>query len=157
MKSHEAQEQPAEHVRFAVYLNELAGVSDSDETALVEKVLRDPDLTMARSAVLRHVDRRAAELHPGPCFERWATAMAQAVVEHPFLTRRLQEWSLFRAITLGQSRPLDSLQASSPWLQLKVASASTSSAEALHVLATSGRTKRIRNTAATQLDRQRGL
>jgi hypothetical protein len=66
---------------------------------------------MAEAAVAQHMDRRACGLHLGPAFEPWAEAMTRATAGHPFLVRRLQEWSLFRAIMLGQPwRPAASLK-----------------------------------------------
>ncbi|MBT3150013.1 hypothetical protein HTV45_03680 [Streptomyces sp. CHD11] len=146
------QDEPAEHLRFAAFLSKLVQVTDTEETALITKVLTDPDQTMAQSAILRHLDRRAAELHRGPAFEPWAKAIAQATVRHPLLARRLQEWALFRAIRLGQPWHPTALLESSDWLQRKITA--TSSIEALRLLAESGRTKRIRNTARTSLKAQ---
>ncbi|SEM18702.1 hypothetical protein [Streptacidiphilus jiangxiensis] len=141
---------PDEHVRFAAYLDELGHVADPDEIELVGRVLADPDRTMARSAVLRHLDRRAAGLCREPAYEGWAQAMAQATIDHPFLAQRLREWSLFRAVTLEAPWQQDDLLASSNWLQLKTAAGTNT--EAVEVLAAAGRTKRIRNTARTSLD-----
>lgn len=66
------QEEPAEHLRFAAYLREFVQVTGAEETVLVKKLLTDPDQAMAQSAVLRHLDRRAAALRLGPVFEPWA-------------------------------------------------------------------------------------
>ncbi|WP_078662595.1 hypothetical protein [Streptomyces bicolor] len=107
---------------------------------------------MARSAVLRHLDRRAADLHLGPAYEPWAQSMGRAATPHPFLVRRLQEWTLFRAIALRQSWCPDALLASSDWLQRKASTGSN--ADVLELLAERGRTKRIRNTARTGLKNQ---
>lgn len=60
-------QEPDEHIRFAAYLDELRRVSEADETGVVSRVLADPDQTMAQSAVLRHLDRRADDLRPRPC------------------------------------------------------------------------------------------
>jgi hypothetical protein len=68
---------------------------------------------MAEAAVVQHIDRRACDLHLGPAFEPWAEAMTRTTAGHPFLVRRLQEWS--------------------------------------QLLADSGPTKRIRNTARMSL------
>ncbi|MCX5214753.1 hypothetical protein OG689_36780 [Kitasatospora sp. NBC_00240] len=143
------QDEPAEHLRFRAYLSALEQVTDSDESDLVSEVLTDSDQAMAQSAVIRHFDRRAADLHPEPAYEPWAASMARATVRHPFLTRRLQELSLFRAITLRQPWRPDALLESSDWLQRKAAS--MSSTEATELLAERGRTKRIRNTAKASL------
>jgi hypothetical protein len=152
MNVHDIVQNPDEHVRFAAYVDRLGHVTDSNEVDLVSRVLADPDQTMARSAVLRHMDRRAADLCPGPAFEGWAQAMTAATIGHPLLAQRLREWSLFRAITLKQPWQPDDLLASSNWLQLKTAAATNP--EAIEILAEAGRTKRIRTTARTGLNHQ---
>ena len=145
------QEEPAEHLRFWAHLSALEQVTDADEADVVGRVLTDPDQTMAQSALVRHVDRRAAELHSGPGYEPWAETMARATTRYPFLIQRLREWSLFRAVTLGRPWHPDALLESSNWLQLKTAEASHPAA--LGVLATGGRTKRIRNAARTSIQK----
>ncbi|MEV8533159.1 hypothetical protein [Streptomyces sp. NPDC051211] len=146
------QDEPAEHLRFRAYLSALEHVTDADEAGLVSEVLNDPDQAMAQSAVLRHLDRRATELHSGPAYEPWAASMARVTARYAFLTRRLQDWSLFRAITLRRPCRPGTLLESSDWLQLKAAASSNT--EAVGILAERGRTKRIRNTARTNLQRQ---
>ncbi|MFJ4873330.1 hypothetical protein [Streptomyces sp. NPDC088757] len=141
---------PDEHVRFTAYLDQLQQVADTDEVDLVGRVLTDPDQTMAQSAVLRHLDRRATDLHTGPVYEGWAQAMAHATIGRPFLAQRLREWSLFRAFTLKLPWQPDDLLASSNWLQLKTAAGTNT--EATEILAEAGRTKRIRNTARASLN-----
>lgn len=152
MNTENSAREPAEHARFAAYLDELEQVADADESSLVGAVLADPDPVMARAAVVRHLDRRAAEHFPALLWEEWAGAMARVVTGHPFLVRRLQEWSLFRAVALGLPWHRDDLLAGSDWLQLKAADGTNP--EALQVLAESGRTKRIRNAARTGLGRR---
>ncbi|MFH8694566.1 MULTISPECIES: hypothetical protein [Streptomyces] len=142
-----SQPEPAEHRRFRAYLSALEQVTDAGESGLVSEVLDDPDRTMAESAVTRHLDRRATDLHHGPAYESWAASMAQVVIDHPFLARRLQEWTLFRAITLSQSWTTDALLGSSDWLQLKAATAANT--DAIELLADHGRTKRIRRLSRT--------
>jgi len=129
---------PQEHLRFAAWLQALHQVPDDDELTLVAEVLQDPDVAMAQGAVLRHLDQRASTLIHGPDYAPWTQAMAGAVASRPFLLQCLHEWSLFRAITLGQPW--------SHWLQLKIAG-SPGTREDAAVLAQAGRTKRIRNTA----------
>ncbi|MFE4599279.1 hypothetical protein ACFRKE_00290 [Kitasatospora indigofera] len=154
MNQHDAlqQEEPAEHLRFRDYLSKLEQATEADEVDLISEVLTDPDQTMAQSAVVRHLDRRAADLLCGPAYEPWAERLTQATTRCPFLTRRLREWSLFRAVTLRHPWRPDALLESSDWLQLKTAAASNEAA--LEILADIGRTKRIRNTARTNLKRQ---
>lgn len=72
MTSPHLDEEPAEHRRFAGYLQALEAVAEGDEADLVAAVLCDQDMKMADSAVGRHLDRRAADLltdpgsRPGP-------------------------------------------------------------------------------------------
>ncbi|ANH94335.1 hypothetical protein ACIGZH_24865 [Streptomyces sp. NPDC058319] len=150
MNVHDILQNPDEHVRFAAYLDKLQQVAEVDEVDLVRRVLTDPDRTMAKSAVLRHLDRRAAGLYACPAYEEWAQAMTQATIDHSFLAQRLREWSLFRAVTLKLPWQPDDLLASSNWLQLKTAAGTNT--EAIEILAEAGRTKRIRNTARTSLN-----
>ncbi|MET8288366.1 hypothetical protein ABZV80_24355 [Streptomyces sp. NPDC005132] len=63
------QQNPDEHARFAAYLHMLEHVTDAVEAVLVRRVLTDPDEAMAQSAVLRHLDRRAAGLYSTPVYE----------------------------------------------------------------------------------------
>ncbi|MGI5133521.1 MULTISPECIES: hypothetical protein [unclassified Streptomyces] len=154
MNHHDAtqEEEPPEHLRFWAYLSKLEHVTEADEVDLVSEVLTDPDQTMAQSAVLRHLDRRATDLHSGSAYDPWVEKMTQATTRYPFLTQRLREWCLFRAVTLGQLWRPDALLESSSWFQLKTAEATN--AAALEILADRGRTKRIRNTARMNLLRQ---
>jgi hypothetical protein len=138
-------DEPAEHRRFSDYLRALAQVPDADETDLVTRVLADPDQAMAQSGIVRHIDRRAADLYPRPAYEPWAQSMTRTTSNYPFLERRLREWTLFRAIMLGLPWHQDALVESSDWLQRKTAAALN--ADALALLAERGRTRRIRNAA----------
>ena len=65
----------------------------------------------------------------------------------------LHEWSLFRAVTLGQPWSPDVLTRASSWLQLKVAQ-SPGATEAAVIFVQAGRTKRIRNIARATLTRK---
>ncbi|MEU6242418.1 hypothetical protein [Streptomyces sp. NPDC047024] len=141
---------PDEHARFAAHLDKLRQVADADEADLVSRVLADPDRTMAQSAVLRHVDRRAADLHTGAAYEGWAQMMTQVMTDRPFLAQRLREWLLFRAVTLKLPWQPHDLLASSNWLQLKAAAGTN--AGVIEFLAESGRTKRVRNAARATLN-----
>ncbi|WP_051942872.1 hypothetical protein [Streptacidiphilus rugosus] len=154
MNRHDILSAPDEHVRFAVYLDRLQQVADADEVELVGRVLTDPHRTMAQSAVLRHLDRRAADLLSDPAYEEWAQAMTRATIDNPFLARRLREWALFRAVTLELPWRPDDLLASSDWLQLKTAAGTNT--EAVEILAEAGRTKRIRSTAKSGIGHRDG-
>jgi hypothetical protein len=149
MNVHDIPQNANEHVRFAAYLDKLQQVAEEDEVDLVSRVLTDPDQTMARSALLRHLDHRAAALHIGPAYEGWVRAITRATFDHPLLAERLREWLLFRAVTLRLPWQPDDLLTSSNWLQLKTATGTNT--EATEILAEAGRTKRIRNAARTSL------
>ncbi|WP_262413931.1 hypothetical protein [Actinacidiphila acidipaludis] len=139
------QDEPDEHLRFAAYLDSLEHVPSADELTLVRRVLTDEHRGMAQSAVLRHMDRRAEALLLGADFAGWAASIQAAVDGHPFLSRRLQEWGLLRAIALRLPWQRDALLAASDWLQLRAAAGLNAGAVAL--LAEHGRTKRVRGTA----------
>ncbi|MEV5573887.1 hypothetical protein AB0L06_27935 [Spirillospora sp. NPDC052269] len=154
MTSNNADEQtsPDEHQRFAHYLQDLAFVREADEAELVATVLRDPDTTMAQSAVVRHLDNRAAHLLPLPDqrFEDWAHTMANQISELDFLAHRLHEWTLLRSITIGKPWAAEEVATASDWFQRKAAETVTSSA-ALTLLANEGRTRRVRAAASRRL------
>lgn len=108
-------DEPPEHARYAEYLQALRQVAPADEGRLVRAVLTDPDRTMARSAVLRHLDHRAAALHRTPAYEPWSRSMLQATTDDPFLTTRLHEWTSHRPLPpLGPHRPDGGLELAPP-------------------------------------------
>jgi hypothetical protein len=148
--------EPPEHARFFAYLSALKQATALEEPVLVRHILTDPDQTMAQSAIVRHVDRRAAAIYLAPAYTPWAESMTQATATHPFLTTRLEEWSLFRAIALSHPWNPNALTEATNWLQLKVAEAPKTPAPALTLLADHGRTKRIRHAAGATLRRSTG-
>ncbi|MFF1544685.1 alpha/beta fold hydrolase [Streptomyces sp. NPDC058291] len=177
----QADAEPPEHARFAAYLDALARVPAAEEASLVRRVLADEDRTMARSAVVRHLDRRAAAIPRATVaddasWQSWAQAMAEAVREDAFLTTRLAEWTLLRALS-APSRPpsppapthpaprtvlpatplpvpsqaaamATALTAASDWLQRRLVEAPDTSPHVLAFLAEHGRTKKVRTAAA---------
>ena len=142
---------PSEHTRFKQYLRDLEHVADHSELAVVGAVLHDPDQSMAVSAVLQHINRRAGGLD-GDQFAAWARSMAALFDGHDLLLRRLCDWTTLKAINAGQPIDAVALTDATNWLQQAVAETTTSSA-ALTILAESGHTRRIRNTATTRARR----
>ncbi|MEV0094106.1 hypothetical protein [Streptomyces sp. NPDC050738] len=140
-----SEEEPAEHLRFWAYMSSLEQVAEADEAALVGDVLADQDQAMAQSAVLLHLDRRAAELCGGSGYEQWAAVMGPLAAGRPLLALRLTEWSLLRAIAMREPVQADALIEASNWLQLRAAA--TPDPEVRAILAEHGRTRRIRHTA----------
>ncbi|WKX09485.1 hypothetical protein [Streptomyces sp. NL15-2K] len=126
-------------------------VTASDEPDLIRRILADPDQTMARSAIVRHIDRQAATRYSTPAYDAWAESVAQATAGNPFLTQRLRDWALLRSIAVTQQWDPASLAEAPNWLQLKIAATPAIPSAALTLLAAEGRTKRIRHTARMSL------
>ncbi|KMO95535.1 hypothetical protein [Streptomyces roseus] len=144
-----------EHWRYGRHLAALAaaaaaGVGEADAVA---SVLRDRDPVMAESAVVTHLDRRAAQLLADPRFPGWAHALGAAIGPRAFPARRLREWTLLKTITDGEPWSPAELTAASDWCQ-RTAAQSLASYEALGLLATTARTHRVRTVAAARLRRR---
>ncbi|GGR67383.1 hypothetical protein GCM10010269_02690 [Streptomyces humidus] len=168
-----ARGEPPEHARFAAYLEALARVPAAEETSLVRRVLTDEDATMARSAVVRHLDRTATEfpratVADDESWQAWTKVMKEAVEEavgeDAFLTTRLSEWTLLRALTAPSgprartpptaapvTATVAALGTASDWLQRRLVEAVDASPQALAFLAEHGRTKKVRAAAANRV------
>ncbi|WP_327308401.1 hypothetical protein OG730_37170 [Streptomyces sp. NBC_01298] len=145
---------PPEHWRYARHLESLAAVSGQPaEAEAVAAVLCDPDLVMAESAVVTHLDRRAAGLLADEAFPAWAQAVGAAIGGRTFAARRLREWTLLKAVTRGEPWSAAELLAASDWCQ-GTAARSLHADEALRLLAEGARTRRVRNAAAQRLLRR---
>ncbi|MCM1966000.1 MULTISPECIES: hypothetical protein [unclassified Streptomyces] len=145
---------PSEHWRYARHLESLAAVSGQPgEAEAVAAVLRDPDLVMAESAVVTHLDRRAAGLLADEAFPAWAQAVGAALGGRSFAARRLREWTLLKAVTQGEPWSAGELLAASDWCQ-RTAAQSLHADEALRLLAAGARSRRVRNAAAQRLLRR---
>ena len=145
--------EPAEHARLHGYVRALAQVSDIDECELLAHVLSDPNRAMSDSAVIGHLDRRAAALCDDASFIAWSQWIARVLDGHQLPERRLREWSLLNEIDSGRPWNTAYLIEVSDWLQRRLAER-TDSRQALTALANQGRTNRIRNTARTRLVHQ---
>ncbi|MEU9137489.1 hypothetical protein AB0D33_16230 [Streptomyces sp. NPDC048404] len=145
---------PDEHVRFARYRRAFAEVAPADAASLIARVLTDPDKGMANSAVCEYLDTRASELLTDPGYSAWLLEMTGPVEVDDFATRRLDEWTLLRAMTLNEPWDAENLLMASNWLQLRTAETS-SVTSVLDVLAKSGRTRRIRTIAESRLSAAR--
>ncbi|MEJ8645612.1 hypothetical protein WKI68_39160 [Streptomyces sp. MS1.HAVA.3] len=147
-------EEPPEHGRYALYLEALDVVPEADEAELVAAVLRDECGSMAQSAVNRHMERRAAELLTDAHFPDWARMMATNIGDRDFLTGRLREWTLLRAIALDEPWTAEEVTSASDWFQRTAAAAEIiSSPDALNLLAEHGRARRVRNAASRRVQR----
>ncbi|GHE37397.1 hypothetical protein CP980_30255 [Streptomyces vinaceus] len=143
-----------EHWRYGRHLEALAAAATgAGEADAVAAVLRDRDPVMAESAVVTHLDRRAAQLLADPRFPGWARAMGTAIGPRAFPARRLREWTLLKAIADGEPWSAAELTAASDWCQ-RTAAQSLTSYEALGLLAATARTHRVRTVAAARLRRR---
>ncbi|WP_326593022.1 hypothetical protein [Streptomyces sp. NBC_01294] len=148
-------EEPPEHGRYVLYLEALDVVPEADEADLVAAVLRDDCVSMAQSAVNRHMERRAAELLTDSHFPAWARMMAATIGDRDFLTGRLREWTLLRAIALDEAWTAEEVTSASDWFQ-RTAVEIISSPGALNLLAECGRTRRVRNAASRRIQESKG-
>ncbi|MEV7443318.1 hypothetical protein AB0O22_19640 [Streptomyces sp. NPDC091204] len=152
----ETDDEPPEHRRYAHYLELLENVPEAEEAGLLAAVLRDDCVAMAESAVNRHLECRAARLLTDAHFPDWARTMAAVIGDRAFLSRRLREWTLLRAIALAEPWTAEEVTDASDWFQRTAATAQVvTSPEALGVLAERGRTRRVRNAASRRLQRPR--
>ncbi|GAA2016325.1 hypothetical protein GCM10009839_09820 [Catenulispora yoronensis] len=146
---------PPEHARHERYLRDLSQASESTELDLIRTVLADPDQVMAVSAVLTHIDRCAGGLDEAQ-FEAWSAPVTALAGHHDPLLRRIRDWTRLKAMDAG--RPVDTadLATAGDWLQ-RAAAETTTSLEALAVLAAHGRTRRVRNAAQVRAKRLGGV
>ncbi|MFD9357094.1 hypothetical protein [Streptomyces sp. NPDC060031] len=143
-----------EYWRYARHLDSLAAASGgAAEAEAVAAVLRDPDPVMAESAVVTHLDRRAAQLLADDGFPAWAQALRAPLAGRTFAGRRLHEWVLLKAIARGEPWSDEELTTASDWCQ-RTAARSLASDRALSLLAAAARTRSVRNTAARRLLRR---
>ncbi|MGW2044224.1 hypothetical protein ACWCPF_03435 [Streptomyces sp. NPDC001858] len=124
------------------------------EAPLIRRILtEDPDRLMARAAVVRHVDKRAAKLagsgsgSGAETWHTWTAALTEAIGDDPFLTLRLQEWTLVHEATTTHAWSPSALSAASDWLQRRLTETPGVPAPVLAFLAEHGRTKRVRAAA----------
>ncbi|MEW5628536.1 hypothetical protein AB1388_18450 [Streptomyces hydrogenans] len=139
--------EPDEHARFARYRRDFDEATEEDAPALVARVLADPDRAMASSAVRAYLDRRAAALLTTPGCPSWCAELTGPVAADAFSARRLSEWTLLRAMTLGEPWGPAALLAATDRLQLRTAGTCPSA----RALTADGRTRRIRAAAASHL------
>ncbi|MFD6187611.1 hypothetical protein [Streptomyces goshikiensis] len=149
--------EPPEYWRYTLHLDSLAAAPDeAAEAERMAAVLRDPDRVMAESAVVTHLDRRAAQLLADERFRDWARAVGAVLDGRAFPVVRLREWTLLKSVHQGEPWSVAELSGASDWCQ-RTAVALLTSYEALGLLAEAGRTRRVRNAAAQRLVRRPAL
>jgi hypothetical protein len=140
-----------EHQRYDFYVRALALAPPPDDRMFLRIVLRDPDTVMGEAAAVEFAAKQAQQ-HPSyRSFASWAQAVSDITNSHHFLSRRIREWSDFKRLMEGGDFDTEFFDASSDWLQLKLARELTSP-DHLAKLAEFGRTKRVRNTSRRRAD-----
>ncbi|MEU3616009.1 hypothetical protein ABZ725_27285 [Streptomyces sp. NPDC006872] len=142
--------EPPEHARFAEYVRALDAAPAAEAAPLIRRILtEDPDRQMARAAVVRHLDARAAERAgtDDATWRTWTAPLTEAIGDDPFLTLRLQEWTLVHQAISAHSWSASTLSAASDWLQRRLTETPGVPAPVLAFLAEHGRTKRVRAAA----------
>ncbi|NML53437.1 hypothetical protein HHL19_06875 [Streptomyces sp. R302] len=132
------------HARWELYRAALA--SDAARPALLTAVTAEADGALA-SAVVGEVLERVPRAERGA----WVDALAPAV--RAFCARRTDELGILEDLRAGTRVPElgpGLVEGWSDWLQLRI-TAEVSDPAVLRALAESGRTKRIRRTAAEAL------
>ncbi|MGW0944324.1 hypothetical protein ACWD4O_17490 [Streptomyces sp. NPDC002623] len=122
----------------------------AEEAPLIRRILtEDPDRQMARAAVVRHLDARAAKLAgtDDRTWHTWTAPLPEAIGDDPFLTLRLQEWTLVQQAISAHSWSASTVSAASDWLQRRLTETPGVPAPVLAFLAEHGRTKRVRAAA----------
>jgi hypothetical protein len=144
-----------EHARYALYVAALEAALPSADGMVLEIIRDDPDRAMSEAAVVNHIDRVARRHISLSEFRQWLLSRSPFFRDMAFAARRSDEWHLFKEISEGQQSEISRLSKATDWLQRKVAT-EINDIFVLGLLATGGRTRRIRNTAAQRLRTLRG-
>ncbi|MGH8921446.1 MAG: hypothetical protein ACRD0H_24425, partial [Actinomycetes bacterium] len=148
-----------EHLRSAVYQRVIsvlsASVSRDGDRAIVATILRDPRSLTAKTAVVALVDEIAGKATDPAAFRHWADEVLPAAdlrdagVDHEFVSRRIRDWEFALSMQDGRVPSPAELAEVTDWMQRRIAGTS-SALPVLGLLAESGRTRKIRNIAASR-------
>ncbi|MFI7318472.1 hypothetical protein [Streptomyces venezuelae] len=148
-----------DHVRTAAYLRVVSAIASSPsrdrDRAVVATILRDPDESGAKTAVVALVDEVAYQVAGPDEFRQWAngvlpeTERLRTAALREFIRRRVQDWLLWLSVKEGHVPTPDELAEVTDWMQRHLAE-SPRSPEVLAVVAESARTKKTRNIAANR-------
>lgn len=144
------------HLRLSVYLRVVAVTAASRsrdrDPAIVATLLRDPDASASKAAVVALVDALATKATGPAEFRQWSAALLPELDQLPpesyreFIRRRIHDWRLYLSVEHGHPPTATELAAATHWMQRKLAEESTST-PVLTLLAESGSTRKIRNIA----------
>ncbi|GAA1903772.1 hypothetical protein GCM10009837_29070 [Streptomyces durmitorensis] len=145
-----------DHVRTSVYLRVLSVIASSRsrdrDRAIVATILRDPDESGAKTAVVALVDEIAGKVTGPAEFRRWSAELLPEVDRlkteafREFIRRRVDDWLLQLSVEDGHVPTPAELAGVTDWMQRHLAEWSRSPA-VLAVVADSARTKKTRNIA----------
>ncbi|MET8685909.1 hypothetical protein ABZV77_16980 [Streptomyces sp. NPDC004732] len=153
-----------DHVRLAAYLRVVsvtaASPSRDRDRALVATILRDPDESAAKTAVVALVDEIAMGATGPAEFRQWSAGVlpetGRLTVEsfREFIRRRVHDWLLYLSVEDGHVPEPAELAAVTDWMQRHLAERSQSP-EVLAVVAGAARTRKTRNIAANRAGSRR--
>ncbi|MFJ1785511.1 hypothetical protein ACIOML_14520 [Streptomyces anulatus] len=145
-----------EHVRSSAYqrvaLATASSRSRDRDRAIVTTILRDPDETVSKTAVVALMDGIAMKATGAAEFRQWSAGLLpetdrlRAEGHRAFIRRRVHDWLFRLSIEDGHVPTPAELSEVTDWMQRLLAHESTSP-EILALLAGSGRRKKIRNVA----------
>jgi hypothetical protein len=144
------------HVRSSAYHKVLAvvvaGRQHDDVCAAAATILRDPDESVSKTAVVELVDRIAMKADDPNEFRQWAAGLIPIVDRltteghRRFLHRRIHDWTISLTIEAGSTPTATELASITDWMQRLLADESTS-LPVLTMLAETGSTRKIRIVA----------
>src|SRR5215472_1296903 len=142
-----------EQARYDLYGDALRAAGIGTERPVLEIVQRDPDLAMKEAAIVAHIDRVAKELASRQDFSQWWQGQMSSlhVNDLPFAARRAAEWSLIKQIREGEPVDPQLVSDATDWLQRLLVTEAVVD-DVLGVLASRGRTKRVRASAKRRLE-----
>lgn len=145
-----------DHMRLSAYLRVVSVIAASQsrdrDRALVATILRDPDKSAAKTAVVALVDDIARKATGPAEFRQWSDELLPEIdrlgVEafREFIRRRIHDWLLHLSVKDGHVPTTAELAEVTDWMQRYLAEESMSPA-VLTVVAESARTKKTRNIA----------
>jgi hypothetical protein len=145
-----------EHVRCSAYLKVLSVVAAAqrrdNDREVVSMILRDPDGSVSKTAVVALVDSIAMKTDDPTDFRQWAVGLMPEIDQlttdghRRFLHRRIHDWTIYLNIMTGRTPAAAEMASVTDWMQRKIATESTS-LPVLAMLTETGSTKKIRNIA----------
>jgi hypothetical protein len=154
-----------EHVRCSAYLRVLSVLAAAPrrdrDREVVSTILRDPEESVAKTAVAALVDSIAMKTEDPADFRQWAAGLTPEIErltadEHRnFLHSRIQDWTIYLSILTDRTPAAAEMAGLTDWMQRKIATESTSP-PVLAMLAETGSTRKIRNIARNRAGSRAG-